>query len=87
MMESSSKNPQQFQRCPYCGDEMVYDGLSYLWHCLQPECPIDDLSDEELRGVDPLSPEDYSKCPYCEEFSGRPLIAGYNYCRICDARW
>lgn len=77
----------QFQRCPYCTNEMVWDGMSYLWHCLQPECPIDDLSEDELREADSVKPDEYTKYPYCEEFSGRPLIAGYSYCRICDSRF
>ena len=35
-------------KCPYCGDLMIWDDLDFLWLCIQPDCPVDDYTEEEL---------------------------------------
>ncbi|MBD3882113.1 hypothetical protein IFO70_10120 [Phormidium tenue FACHB-886] len=45
-----------YYECPYCGDELVLDGLTNLWHCLERGCKADDFSVEELALLRASSP-------------------------------
>ncbi len=85
--------------CPECGSTHTnFEPVFRNWRC--EECSLSWGEDEEKwESHNDVSPEElevcegdveelgYSNCPFCQEFSGRPLISGYNYCRICDSRW